>query len=91
MKPHVSQSEKDIIKENYILKRQVEALEKANNVLRIKIEQKDQNYELDVEPKLSNDTKEITKHSCEKCCLPFPCMDKLRKHKSEMQKVTLTF
>ena len=32
-----------------------------------------------------------TTYSCEKCCLKFPSIEKVEKHKSVMHKVTLTF
>ena len=87
------QSEKDMIRENSIMKMKVETLERENKALNIKLELQDKTNESENIQQLSNmsNRKEIEKFSCEKCCIKFSCIEELRKHKSKMQKVTLTF
>ena len=76
---------------NRNLKKQIEVLVKENIELKKKIEHKDKPFmeNLDIESKASNLCQ--TKYSWEKCCLKFPSMEKVKKHKSEMHKITLTF
>ena len=85
-------AEKDMGKENIDLKKQIEVLVKENIELKKKIEQKNKPSleNPDIEAKVSNNLFQ-TKYSCEKCCLKFPSMEKVKKHKSEMHKITLSF
>ena len=79
-----SQEEKDMKIESDYLKMVIETLETENKALKRKYEQTN---ELEIEPKISNQ-KKIT---CEKCCLNFSSIEKLKKHRSEMHTVMLTF
>ena len=87
------QSEKDMIRENNIMKMKVETLERENKALNIKFELQDKTNDSENKLQLSNMSKrkEMEKFSCEKCCIKFSCIEELRKHKSKMHKVTLTF
>ena len=71
----------------------VETIERENKALNIKLELQDKTNEFENIQQLSNmsNNKEIEKFSCEKCCIMFSCIEELRKHKSKMHKVTLTF
>ena len=91
LKQNYPDAEKDMRKENIDLKKQIEVLVKENIELKKQIEQKDKPFveNLEIEAKVSNLFQ--TKYSCEKCCLKFPSMEKIKKHKSEMHKITLTF
>ena len=64
-----------------------------NIALKIKLAQRDQveDENLKIQPEEKDGTKIQKINSCEKCCLNFPSKDKLKKHKSEMHKVILTF
>ena len=87
------QSEKNMIRENNIMKMKVETLERENKALNIKFELQDKTNDSENKLQLSNmsNRKEMEKFSCEKCCIKFSCIEELRKHKSKMHKVTLTF
>ena len=91
LKQNYPDAKKDMRKENIDLKKQIEVLVKENIELKKQIEQKDKPFveNLEIEAKVSNLFQ--TKYSCEKCCLKFPSMEKIKKHKSEMHKITLTF
>ena len=93
IKHTVLESKKDIIKENDDLKKQLEMIKNENIALKIKLVQKDQIEDEKIITQLGekDGTKMTNMNSCEKCCLIFLNMDKLKKHESEMYKVMLTF
>ena len=82
-----------MIRENNIMKMKVETLERENKALNIKFELQDKTNDSENKLQLSNmsNRKEMEKFSREKCCIKFSCIEELRKHKSKMHKVTLTF
>ena len=75
------------------LKNQLEMIKKENIALKMKLAQRDQveDENLMIQPEEKDGTKIQKINLCEKCCLNFPSKDKLKKHKSEMHKVILTF
>ena len=79
LKRNYPDAEKDMRKENIDLKKQIEVLVKENIELKKQIEQKDKPFveNLEIEAKVSNLFQ--TKYSCEKCCLKFPSMEKIKK------------
>ena len=87
------ESEKDMIRENNIMKMKVETLERENKALNIKFELQDKTNDSENKLQLSNmsNRKEMEKFSCEKCGIKFSCIEELRKHKSKLHKVTLSF
>ena len=90
--PQNQQSEKDIMEENDVLKKEVEMLKKENIALKIKLVQNDQtDDENTIQLEEKDDTKALMKISCEKCWLNFSRKDKLKKYKSETHKAKLTF
>ena len=86
LKPIDKNLEKDMVKENNDLKRQIDILEQENKALKIKLDKNSDNKHHDRE-KINM----ATKHSCERCCLNFLSKEKLDKHKSEMHKAKSTF
>ena len=82
-----SQAEKDMKTENDSLKMIIETLEKENKALKIKLSKQDQTNKPKIEPEIFN----LNKFSCEKCCLNYSSMEKLKRHRSEMHTVMLSF
>ena len=92
--PHDSQEEKDLTTENNDTKTEDKALERENEVLKVKLKQTDdqthkQKIETDV-PHI-NTKKGETKYACEKCNLKFSSFVKLKKHESGIHKTMLIF
>ena len=67
--------EKDMVKENNDLKRQIDILEQEKKALKIKLDKNSDNKHHDKEKKINM----ATKHSCERCCLNFLSKEKLDK------------
>ena len=82
-----SQAEKDMKTENDNLKMIIETLEKENKTLKIQLRKQDQTNKSEIEPETLN----LNKFSCEKCCLNYSSMEKLKRHRSEMHTVMLSF
>ena len=82
-----SQAEKDMKTENDNLKMIIETLEKENKTLKIQLRKQDQTNKPEIEPDILN----LNKFSCEKCSLNYSSMEKLKRHRSEMHTVMLSF